>query len=172
MAKGVYKDWLCEDGLKRISAWARDGLTNAQIAHNMDITEKTLYEWCNKFSEFSNALKRNKEVVDIEVENALFKKALGYNVKVKKTFKVKEIIYSESGKKIKEVEKLEVGEDEVHIPADTTAQIFWLKNRKPESWREKAEVKQNENDVYKKLESIYDKLLSPVENRSFEDMVD
>lgn len=139
MAKGLYKEWLTEDNLLRISAWARDGLTNEQIAHNMNITVKTLYEWCNKYSEFSNALKKSKEVADIEVENALYKKALGYNAVIKKTFKVKEVIYSESGKRLKEVERLEVGYDEVHIPADTTAQIFWLKNRKPDNWRDKVE---------------------------------
>ena len=140
MAKGVYKEWLTEDNLSRIRAWARDGLSNEQIAHNMAITEKTLYEWANKFSEFGEALKKGKEVVDIEVENALFKKALGYNATIKKTFKVKETLYNENGKKIKETEKLEIGYDEVHIPADTTAQIFWLKNRKPEIWRDKVET--------------------------------
>lgn len=139
MAKGLYQQWLTKESLLRISAWARDGLTNEQIAHNMNITVKTLYEWCNKYSEFCDALKKGKEVVDIQVENALYKKALGYNATIKKTFKVKEIIYSETGKKLKEIEKLEVGYDEVHIPADTTAQIFWLKNRKPEVWRDKVE---------------------------------
>ena len=139
MAKGLYKEWLKEEGLLRISAWARDGLTNEQIAHNMGITVKTLYEWCNKYSDFSDALKKSKEVADIQVENALYKKALGYNAVIKKTFKVKEVIYSESGKRLKEVERLQVGYDEVHIPADTTAQIFWLKNRKPDNWRDKVE---------------------------------
>lgn len=139
MAKGVYKDWISEDGLLKISAWARDGLTNEQIAHNMGITEKTLYEWCNKYREFGDTLKRTKEVVDIEVENALYRKALGYNATVKKTFKVKDIIYNENGKKIRETERLEEGFDEVHIPADTTAQIFWLKNRQSEKWRDKVE---------------------------------
>ena len=140
MAKGLYQQWLTEESLLRIKAWARDGLTNEQIAHNMGITVKTLYEWSNKYSDFSDALKKGKEVVDIEVENALYKKALGYNASIKKTFKVKEVIYNEEGKRVKEVEKLEVGYDEVHIPADTTAQIFWLKNRKPEMWRDKVET--------------------------------
>lgn len=140
MAKGLYKEWLTEENLLRISAWARDGLTNEQIAHNMGINVKTLYEWCKKYSDFSNALKKNKEVADIQVENALYKKALGYNTAVKKTFKVKEVIYSENGRKLKEIEKLVDGYDEVHIPPDTTAQIFWLKNRKPETWRDKVET--------------------------------
>lgn len=140
MAKGLYQQWLTEESLLRIKAWARDGLTNEQIAHNMGITVKTLYEWSNKYSDFSDALKKGKEVVDIEVENALYKKALGYNASIQKTFKVKEVIYNEDGKRVKEIEKLEVGYDEVHIPADTTAQIFWLKNRKPEMWRDKVET--------------------------------
>lgn len=140
MAKGLYQQWLTEESLLRIKAWARDGLTNEQIAKNMNINVKTLYDWCNKYSEFCNALKKGKEVVDIEVENALYKKALGYNESIKKTFKVKEVIYNEDGKRVKEIEKLEVGYDEVHIPADTTAQIFWLKNRKPEMWRDKVET--------------------------------
>ena len=140
MAKGIYQQWLTEESLLRIKAWARDGLTNEQIAHNMGITVKTLYEWSNKYSDFSDALKKGKEVVDIEVENALYKKALGYNASIKKTFKVKEVIYNEDGKRVKEIEKLEVGYDEVHIPADTTAQIFWLKNRKPDNWRDKVET--------------------------------
>lgn len=140
MAKGVYKDWLTEEGLTRIQAWARDGLTNEQVAHNMGITTKTLYEWSNKYSAICNALKKGKEVVDIEVENALFKKALGYNVMVQKTFKCKEVIYGEDGRKIKEEEKLVIGYDQIHVPADTTAQIFWLKNRKPDNWRDKVET--------------------------------
>lgn len=139
MAKGVYKDWIQGDGLLRIEAWVRDGLTNEQIIKNIGISEKQFYEWCNKYSEFSKVLKRTREIVDIEVENALFKKTQGYNIAIKKTFKVKDIVYNDNGKKIRETEKLVEGYDEQHIPADTTAQIFWLKNRKPNIWRDKVE---------------------------------
>ena len=45
MAKGKYREWLSEDGLIKIQGWARDGLIDEQIAHNMGITTKTLYEW-------------------------------------------------------------------------------------------------------------------------------
>lgn len=138
MAKGKYADWLDADGLLLVEAWARDGLTEEQIAHNMGITRETLRVWKNKFPAISSALKKGKEVVDIEVENALLKKAMGYNVEVKKTFKVRIVDYDQdTGKKIMEREELQTGVDEVHIPADTTAQIFWLKNRRPESWRDK-----------------------------------
>lgn len=57
-----------------IRAWARDGLTDEQIAHNMGVAYSTLRVWRDKFSALSAALKKGKEVVDIEVENALFQK--------------------------------------------------------------------------------------------------
>ena len=75
MAKGKYQDWLTEDGLLRIQGWARDGLTNEDIAFNIGITAKTLYEWMLKYSEISEALKEGKDVIDRRIENALAKKA-------------------------------------------------------------------------------------------------
>ena len=74
MAKGKYEYWLSPDGLLLLEAYARDGLTDEQIAKNLDITPSTLYEWKRRYSEISEALKKGKEVVDIEVENALLKR--------------------------------------------------------------------------------------------------
>ena len=79
MAKGKYQEWLTPDGITRLEAWARDGLTDEQLAAKIGITAATLYDWKNKYPEISEALKRGKEVVDIEVENALLKRALGYD---------------------------------------------------------------------------------------------
>lgn len=141
MAKGKYKYWLTSDGLLRLEAYARDGLTDEQIAKNMDISVATLYNYKRDHLEILEALKRGKEVVDIEVENALLKKTKGYTVELLKTFKVKQTLYDpDTGKKVAEKEVLETGIDEVHIPADTTAQIFWLKNRKAAEWRDKTEI--------------------------------
>jgi DNA-binding XRE family transcriptional regulator len=134
VAKGKYQKWLTPDGLTLMQAWARDGLTDEQIAHNIGITTSTLYDWKNKHPEISEALKKGKEIVDVEVENALLRKAKGYNAQVQKTFKVKEVYYDENGHRC-EKEHLETAIDEVHVPADTTAQIFWLKNRMPDKWR-------------------------------------
>ena len=78
MAKGKYQRWLEPDGLLLLEGWARDGLTNEQIAHNMGITAKTLYVWKSAYGEICEALKKGKEIVDIQVENALLKRALGY----------------------------------------------------------------------------------------------
>ena len=78
MAKGKYQRWLEPDGLLLLEGWARDGLTDEQIAHNMGITAKTLYVWKSAYGEICEALKKGKEIVDIQVENALLKRALGY----------------------------------------------------------------------------------------------
>lgn len=124
MAKGKYADWLTPEGLLKIEGWARDGLTDEQIAGNIGIRAATLYEWKKKFPEISESLKRGKEVVDRQVENALLKRALGYEYEeVKEKFECG--VMTE-----RTVTKKEV------VP-DTTAQIFWLKNRKPEKWRDK-----------------------------------
>lgn len=146
MAKSKADEWLEQDKLTLLEGWARDGLTDEQIAHNMGIATSTFYDWKNKYSEISKSLKKNKEIVDIEVENALLKKALGYNVPVQKAFKVKEVIYQD-GKRLKETERIEYANEEIHIPADTTAQIFWLKNRKPDKWRDKVVDTENEEAI-------------------------
>lgn len=147
MATGKYQYWLTDDGRTLLQGWARDGLTDEQIAHNIGITAATLYVWKNKYHEISEALKKGKEVVDLEVENALLKKAKGYNVEIKKTFKVRKIDYDSSGKKIREYEELQTGYAEVHVPADTTAQIFWLKNRRPDKWRDRQEEQRSSEEV-------------------------
>ncbi len=58
MAKGKYEEWLEPDSLLLISAWARDGLTDDQIANNMGISRSTLSEWKKKFPDISDALKK------------------------------------------------------------------------------------------------------------------
>ena len=79
--KGKYEKWLLPENLFLITMWARDGLTEEQIAkEKIGISRKTLSEWKNKFSDFGNALKRGKEVADYEVENSLFKAAKEGNV--------------------------------------------------------------------------------------------
>ena len=75
MAKGKYQEWLTEEGLLQLEAWARNGLTDEQIAANMGIAPKTLYRWKEQYCQICQSLKRGKEIVDIQVENALLKRA-------------------------------------------------------------------------------------------------
>ena len=137
MAKGKFHDWLMPDGLILLEGWARDGLTDEQIAANMGIKRQTLYDWKNRFSDISYALKKGKEVVDIQVENALLKRALGYQYD-EVTREAVEVPYPESGVKFWAMqETTRVTKD---VQPDTTAAIFWLKNRRPDKWRDKQDV--------------------------------
>ena len=129
MAKGKYEYWLTPEGLIKLEGWARDGLTDEQVAKNIGINRDTLYRWKKDYPDISDALKRGKEVVDRQVENALLRRALGYEY---------DEVTFEDGDEVKRVRK--------QVVPDTTAQIFWLKNRKPEDWRDKQDVKIDDND--------------------------
>lgn len=140
MAKGKYQRWLTPDGLTLLEGWARDGLTDEQIARNCRISRQTLNEWRNTYPAISDALKKGKEVVDIEVENALLKRALGYE------YTETMVEESENGFKTRKTKKF--------VPPDVTAQIFWLKNRRPEVWREKQVVEVSEESLAKAKEIL------------------
>lgn len=115
MAKGKYGRWLEPDGLILLRGWARAGLTDEKIAKNMGISCSTLYQWKRDYLEISEALKESKEVADFEVENSLFNLATGF-----------------------------VDSEGKWHPPNITAIIFWLKNRKPQEWREKREIHEGE----------------------------
>ena len=138
MAKGKYQEWLTEEGLLQLESWARDGLTDEQIASNMGISRETLSQWKKKYSDISDTLKRGKAVVDIQVENALLKRALGYSYD--EVTKERVLDYDPSTGQVvgSHMEVTKTVKKEVQ--GDTTAQIFWLKNRRPEQWRDKRDV--------------------------------
>lgn len=135
LGKGKIGEWLTEEGLNKLTEWALSGLTDEQIASNMGIGRSTLYEWKAKHEVITNALKKGKEVVDIQVENALLKSALGYDYT-----EVTEERIDDTGEMVvaKKVTK--------HILPNTTAQIFWLKNRKPAEWRDRKDLEHSGKD--------------------------
>ena len=138
MAK--YDEWLTPDGLLQLEAWARDGLTYEQIASNCGIALSTLKDWRKRFSAISTAIKKGKAVVDIMVENALYKRAMGY------TFE--EVVHERTcvGKDddgLPIYEMVETKRATKEVQPDVTAQIFWLKNRKPAEWRDKQQIDTN-----------------------------
>jgi hypothetical protein len=130
IAKGKYQEWLTPEGLTVLEGLARDGLTDELICKKIGIGARTFYEWMERFPQMAQAIKKGKAPVDIQVENALLKRALGYDYEETIT-EVEELAGGRQKKHIRKVTK--------HMPADTTAQIFWLKNRKPERWRDKIE---------------------------------
>ncbi len=117
MAKVSIEEWEEENSLFLLESWARDGLTEVQMAENIGISARTLLNWKKRSIPIFLALKKGKEVSDYQVENALFKSALEGNV---------------------------------------TAQIFWLKNRKPEQWRDKQDQKVDLTEAVKIIDSIGD----------------
>jgi len=144
MAKSKVAYWLTEDGLLLIEAWARDGLTNEQIAHNMGVNPDTLYKYINKYPEIAETLKKSKEVTDIVVENALYNNAIGYEYTEQKVVMRNRVEY-EDGKRVLAETYPEVVDVICYKQPETIAQIFWLKNRKPKTWRDKQEVEHSGN---------------------------
>lgn len=152
IAKGKFHIWLQEDNLIRIESWARMGLTNEQIAKNIGVNADTFYTWLKKYPEISESIKKGKAPIDFEVENALFKRAIGYEYE-----EVETTIEEIDGKQRKRIKKIK----KVALP-ETSAMIFWLKNRKPEQWRKLNPV------VEAKLNAETEKLLKEAENLSLE----
>lgn len=144
MLKDRLQFWLEEKNLNKIHDWVLEGLTNKQIAENMKIALSTLYEWCKKSTELSDALKTTKDFADVQIENSLYKKAMGYNVILDKQKVTKDGIVVNY-------------KEEQHIPADTIAQIFWLKNRKPNDWREKVVAEVNGDGMIKDILAYMEK---------------
>lgn len=133
-------EWLQPEKLLLLEDWARQGLFDAQIAKNMGISEATLYRYKANHPQIKEALRKGKEVVDIEVENAMLKRALGYTVRIVE-------------QKIDKFGDVHDCERDVHIPGDVTAQIFWLKNRRRQQWRDKVEYS-NDGGEISKLDEI------------------
>lgn len=141
MEMAKYEKWLEQEGLLLIEGWARDGLTDEQIAGNMGVSRSTLNSWKDRYPDILDALKKGKEIVDRQVENALLKRALGYE-------------YEEIKEKYEFGELSERTITKKQVVPDTTAQIFWLKNRKPKDWRDKQERLDNtaeDNDMVKQF---------------------
>lgn len=131
MARGnrKYEPWRTQEGLIQLEAWARNGLTLKQIAHNCNISERTLHNWRDCFPDIAEAIKKGAEVVDIEVENALKKAAVGYN-------------YEEIERHVEligGVERVKEKRTTKYMPPNVTAAIFWLKNRKRNVWQDRPE---------------------------------
>jgi hypothetical protein len=129
-----------KEKLIQVEAWCRDGLTDEQIAHNLGISKDSFYKYKKEHSDFSDSLKRGKEVIDIEVENSLLRRAMGYTyeeVTKQPLYNIVtgEPIRNDKGEHIIAITKVVKKE----VQPDTTAQIFWLKNRKPVEWRDKHE---------------------------------
>lgn len=124
--------------LELVEGWARDGATDLDMMNRLGVSGPTFYAWKGKYPEFAEALKKGKEIIDRKVENALLKRALGYTYDEV----TQERQYNPD---IEEYELIETKRVTKEVHPDTTAQIFWLKNRKPDEWRDRKQIDANLN---------------------------
>lgn len=118
------------------------GATDDEMADFFGVHRSTIYRWKLDHPEFCDAIKSAKEIADERVERSLYQKATGYNYTEEQAFKIKKAQYEE------EVEVVQV---EKHSPADTTAAIFWLKNRRKAEWRDKHEIEHTGDVSFKTI---------------------
>lgn len=136
MATGKYEQWLTPAGLGKIEAWARDGLTDEQLAKKMGVTRKTLYEWLKKHGDICDSLTRGRGGAREQIENSLYKRALGYTATVMEPVKLRTRLFNEEKGKFEERETVEMYPREIHIPPDVRAASMWLTNRERDRWAE------------------------------------
>lgn len=123
---------------------SRLGATDKEMADFFEVAESTFHKWKLDYSEFSESLKEGKLLADAEVSSKLFHRATGYEHEdIDIRVVAGEIVQT---KLIK------------HYPPDTTACIFWLKNRQPDKWRDKTEVVSDNASVAEALKQIANKL--------------
>lgn len=107
------------------------GATNEDLADFFHVSIRTVIRWMTEHEEFCHAVKEAKDVADARVERSLYQRAVGYTFDSEKIFNGKDGIVRTDTRE--------------HVPPDVTAQIFWLKNRRKEQWRDKQEVETSGN---------------------------
>lgn len=177
MARAEYKKWLEPDNLTRLRSWARDGLTNEQIAKKIGVRRQTISEWSKKYPDIADALKKGKEVVDSEIEDSLISvmkkhtitttqykmvKKDEFNLKAERSkfanvYKLdhpnatKNEILIATAENVEVYEKIPIIKTVTEVDPNTSAIIFWLKNRRPDVYRDQTFQKLNEANARKTL---------------------
>lgn len=107
------------------------GATDDELADFFEVHRASIYRWKHEHTDFCDAIKVAKEHADERVERSLYQKATGYTVTEEQAVKIRVEQHKE---------RVEVVQVDRHVPADTTAVIFWLKNRRSGAWRDKQEI--------------------------------
>lgn len=177
MAHAEYKKWLELDNLTKLRSWARDGLTNEQIAKKIGVKRQTFQRWLSTYSDMSDALKKGKEIVDAEIEDSLISimkkhtvtttqykmvKKDEFNLKAERTkfaniYKLdhpqatREEIAIATAEHVDVYEKIPISKTVTEVDPNASAIIFWLKNRRPDVYRDQTFQKLNEANARKTL---------------------
>ncbi|NRO47710.1 hypothetical protein IMAU30132_00060 [Lactobacillus helveticus] len=177
MARAEYKKWLEPDNLIKLQGWARDGLTNEQIAQKIGVSRQTISVWCSKYRDIADALKKGKEVIDYEIENSLISTMKKHTITttqykmVKKDVLIlkaertkfmnmykldhpdatKEQILIATAENVAVYERIPMIETVTEVDPNVSSMIFWLKNRKPDIYRDQTFKKLNEANARKAI---------------------
>jgi hypothetical protein len=129
--------------LEQVKKLATKGWTDKEMSAFFEVNEATWHRWKDKHPEFCESLKDWKKEADERVERSLYERALGYVHTEEKVFNNNgEILTHETNK---------------HYPPDSTSMIFWLKNRKPNDWRDKKDIDLTVSDHEEWLDKLNDK---------------
>lgn len=122
-----YKPEYCKQAEKLCAL----GATDVELADFFGVSINTIDNWKVRYPEFLGALKEAKDIANQRVVRSLYQRAVGYTFESEKVFQFQgQIIRADTRE---------------HVPPDTTAQIFWLKNRKSAEWRDKQEQEHTGN---------------------------
>lgn len=110
-----------------IAEWVKNGATERSIAEMLGVSYSTFNKYKAEKDEFSELLKKSREVTVDKIESAMFDSAVGFTKKVKKHMKCKRVEY-ENGKRVREEEVMVPYEEETYFPPNTTAAIYLLKH--------------------------------------------
>lgn len=129
-SKGVAerkKFWLSPDGITLISQWRREGIPLEEIAVKyIGVSSTTLWRWTKESDDLQTALGISKDVTDGKVEQALLKRALGYD-------------YDEITTELVEGQMRVTKKIRKHVSPDVKACLSWLFSRRPDRWRAQQE---------------------------------
>lgn len=143
---------LTKETLRKIKKWAAEGMIDSEIAHNIGIAYSTFREWVKKYDKLSATLKMSKDVADDKVEKSLYERALGWEY----TEETKERKFNTDTNQYEMVLTKTVKKQ---VLPETTAMIFWLKNRRPDIWKDRQEVGLNTNiEAIDAIKVLSDKL--------------
>jgi hypothetical protein len=142
--------WLSHDmpsKLELVEGWVRDGKIEEEIYKSLKVSKDTFYKWKREQGEFAEVLKRGREVSDYCVERSLFKRATGYSYveETRETVRARDargdfIMYTDDLGNMRYLTELVVTKAVTkHVVPDTAAAFIWLKNRKPQAWKDRQE---------------------------------
>jgi hypothetical protein len=120
-----HRPWACQPRQRRARELCARGATNPDLAGRLGVARSTIGQWIATHPEFAEAVQQGRDVADATAVESLFTRVTGYNHQAEKVFlyrgETRAVTYT------------------VHVPAEIRACMFWLRNRRPEDWRERSE---------------------------------